>query len=298
MLHNYSYKPTPIFQRTAQDKPEATTYGLELECDGAYGVDRVMDKYDLSDRIDGLNQPTYCKSDGSLNYGLETVTHPCTLRYHMYNLRWNYLCKVIARAGYRSQDCGTAGLHIHVGRANLGSDIQGKDTTTRKLVVLANKYWHFLEVFSRRDPDELDHWASRPSLYWYDSTMDAESLKDTARRRINPYDSDSVSSDGRYTAVNLNNRATVEFRIFRGTLCRDIIIASLQLVDNMVEYAKHTSWEKMQSDCWADVAQYKHWNELDAYLLALGLATPESVQTPQSHRAPVVTGLDALPASA
>lgn len=42
---------------------------------------------------------------------------------------------------------------------------------------------------------------------------------------------------GRYFSVNLQNANTIEFRIFRGTLKYNTLIATLQLVDRVCDVA-------------------------------------------------------------
>ena len=55
---------------------------------------------------------------------------------------------------------------------------------------------------------------------------------------------------GRYTCVNLQNRDTIEFRIFRGTLKYNTLIATLQLVDRICDAALHLSDEEMKALSW------------------------------------------------
>ena len=46
---------------------------------------------------------------------------------------------------------------------------------------------------------------------------------------------------GRYTCVNLENPATIEFRMFRGTLKYNTLIATLQLVNRICDVALYLS---------------------------------------------------------
>lgn len=70
---------------------------------------------------------------------------------------------------------------------------------------------------------------------------------------------------GRYTCVNLQNDSTIEFRMFRGTLKLNTLIATLQLVDRICEVAiclsdeeaKNMSWSTVVSGCQApELVQY------------------------------------------
>ena len=55
---------------------------------------------------------------------------------------------------------------------------------------------------------------------------------------------------GRYAAVNLENDATIEMRIFRGTLKYNTFIATLQMVDEICKVAISLSDEFVQSLTW------------------------------------------------
>ena len=51
----------------------------------------------------------------------------------------------------------------------------------------------------------------------------------------------------RYHAINLTNRKTIEFRMFRGTLKSETFFATLQLVDTIVRYVKDHTNNDIQS---------------------------------------------------
>ena len=80
-IHCYSYKPVPIFHG------DAPMYmGVELEVDDG-GKDPAKAKKILS-IFNQTGEFGYIKSDGSLDDGLELVTHPCTLEAHMREVPW------------------------------------------------------------------------------------------------------------------------------------------------------------------------------------------------------------------
>lgn len=55
---------------------------------------------------------------------------------------------------------------------------------------------------------------------------------------------------GRYTCVNLQNSDTVEFRIFRGTLKTNTILATLELVERICDVAINLSDEELRNLTW------------------------------------------------
>jgi hypothetical protein len=75
---------------------------------------------------------------------------------------------------------------------------------------------------------------------------------------------------GRYRAINLEPRHTIEFRLFRGTLKVSTIRATLQFVQTAIEFAKcHTVRECVHAK-WMDFVRSDH-EELNAYLKERGL---------------------------
>lgn len=290
MIHDYSYKPTPRFSYAGNENPATTrTYGLEVEVDAPSSGGCACGPHALSDRLDAITDLVYCKYDGSLDDGVELVSHPCSLRFHMNSLRWKYLAQTCAKAGFRSHKArSSCGLHIHVGRAQLNDD------AIRKLTVLICRYWENLVRFTRRDRASLERWAPCPRFASiYSDYLPADELAQRAEAHIDTYIS---NHNARYTALNVTNRGTVEFRIFNGTLKRDIIIASIQLVDNLCEYAMTHSYDDIQDSTWADVALLKQYNELNAYLLKLGLvdAALLPAEPIRSHRTPDFEGADGI----
>lgn len=269
-IHNYSYKPDPEFKLRSSElklaekrsfNPLDTTFlfGIELE------VDKGNDPNALAGELTELDMPLYLKHDGSLgSYGIEIVTHPCSLDFHRYDLRWSEISRLCRKHEYTSHKAGTCGLHIHVGRRQMGETDEARKVTAGNLVLLTDTLWDNLVTFSRRREEQLTQWAGRPYLPNIDRNArltDGELTNEALRSRLG----------GRYQAVNLQNSATVEFRIFRGTLKRDTLIASIQLVSNMTKYAMtHTPTECMNAS-WQDVVGVEQFKELKAYCEARGL---------------------------
>lgn len=300
MIHNYSYKPEPeIGYKNDRESREHLTFGVELECEPRNDGGNVrMDAYELSDRIDEIpGGRTYCKSDGSLSNGVEIVSHPGTLAHHMYVMHWRQIQRTCEKAGFRSHDAANSGLHVHVGRAQLGSTDAERDDVTRKVQVLFALYTAELTRFSRRRRSCLEQWAPINGL---GTTPDAirhvssgSRLASWAFTHVPAYRS---NHNDRYTAVNVTNSATVEIRIFRGTLKRDTLIAAIQLVSNVFEYAMAHDWADIPASTWADVAAYKPHKELVNYMIARGLldadAAPETL--PASNRPSDFYGVDGI----
>ena len=236
-LHEYSYKPVPHFYGRGP-----RYFGVELEID--HGGEDTSNAEVLTDRGNCLGcEHIYCKRDGSLEDGLEIVTHPMSLDYHMDEMPWDCVIQEAVQLGYRSHQTGTCGLHIHVSRAAFGWTESEQDIRIARILYFFEKHWEELLKFSRRTNWQLERWAAR-----YGFKEHPREILDHAKKR---------SSKGRYTCVNLENDNTIEFRIFRGTLKLNTLLATLQLVDRICDVAismtdaeiKALSWTSFVSSC-------------------------------------------------
>ena len=153
--------------------------------------------------------------------------------------------------GYTSHKAYTCGLHVHVNRNAFGATEALQDACIARILYFFEKNWEELLKFSRRTQGQLDQWSAR---YGYkDQPRD---ILDHAKKG---------GGKGRYSCVNLQNRNTIEFRMFRGTLKYNTLIATLQLVDRVCEVAmnlsdielKELSWTTFVSGCTApELVQY------------------------------------------
>lgn len=275
-LISYFDKPTAQFQfrhseavdaERRQTRPELrnNTFGVEVEVDDGDGRNALVAA------LDELHLPIYEKTDGSLHAnGVEIITHPGSLAWHMYEMRWAEVFRLCRKNGYDSDGTTTCGLHIHVGRAALGQTEQVRRTMAAKLVLIVNAVWESLVTFTRRRLSELRDWAPRPLA----GALERVDLMDNAQLRALALHAGGQDGphQARYTAVNLTNDNTVEFRIFKGTLKRTTLLASMQLVDCMIRYAATHTLKECATVAWGDLLALSSFKELDAYCEARGLA--------------------------
>lgn len=268
-IRNYSYKPAPDFAyRGREDAGSVLTFGTELEVDVVDGID-YQDAEETARDVTHLGEGRlYCKHDGSLDEGFEIVSHPASLAYHMYQFRWANIMRTVSKAGFRSHETETCGLHIHVGRQQLGQTEEARRVAVGNTVILAQVLQNELTKFSRRKADRLARWAAFGSM-----PLSGVAYTDSDLTRLALY----TRNGGRYQAVNLTNDSTVEFRIFRGTLKRDTLIAALQLVSNLCQYAMtHTPTECLNAT-YVDIVNVKPWDELVSYSRNKRLITATTV---------------------
>jgi len=95
--------------------------GVELEIDGVGGNygENAASIFDAAG-IPRDETVAYVKEDGSLHAGIEIVTHPGGIEWHLQEFPWRELCKAAKELGYRSHDAGTCGLHVHVCKEAFG----------------------------------------------------------------------------------------------------------------------------------------------------------------------------------
>lgn len=194
-------------------------FGVELEVEiKDHQVDRESKAKLLHELInDGeYGKRVFFEYDGSLTNGFEIVTQPMSLPGH--HDMWQWLNNRDATRHLLSHNTRTCGLHVHVNKDNL-TQIQ-----IAKIVTFVN------------DPRNEDM------------------IKAIARRYAEGYckikqkdlDTAHVSSD-RYEAVNLTNRNTIEFRIFKGSLKYESVIAAIEFSHALCDFCSLPSTNDVAS---------------------------------------------------
>ncbi len=254
----YEYRPDPIFYG------EGKRYlGVELEIDE--GGESNRSAKELLKIGNEREEHIYIKRDGSLDDGMEIVTHPMTLEYHKNCLPWESLVKNCRENGYFSHQSDTCGLHVHVNRKSFGKTVYEQDLSIARILFFVENHWNELLKFSRRTQRQLEKWAARYGR------------KDSPQEVL-----DAAKGGGyrRYTCVNLVNHHTIEFRIFRGTLKLNTILATLELVDVLCDLAMWKTDQYMQELSWtqfvSDLKEEKY-PELIQYLKERRLYVNEPV---------------------
>ena len=258
-IQDYYYKPEPLFRG---DGPRY--FGVELEIDGA-GEDDTSARKIMEIANGNGAENLYCKHDGSLDDGFEMVTHPMTLEYHMKEMPWARILQEAIHLGYTSHQANTCGLHVHVNRDAFGESETEQDAVIARILYFFEKNWEELLKFSRRTPRQLERWATR-----YGYKDQPKELLDHAKKGYH---------GGRYTSVNLTNTDTIEFRIFRGTLKYNTLIATLQLLDRICDVAFYLTDDQVKAMSWTTFASGCTQPELVQYLKERRLYVNEPVES-------------------
>lgn len=231
-IYNYSYKPTPIFYGgTGED--HRMYMGIELEIDDG-GEDSNNARQILS-MVNGDGEVAYAKHDGSINNGFEIVSHPATLEYHTNDIAWRELMAKAVELDYRSHETSTCGLHVHISREGLGDTYEAQEEVIARIIYFIEKHWKKVLTFTRRSEARMARWAAR---YGAERTVD-DTYKNAKRQ-----------SYSRYHCINLENSATIEFRMFRGTLKYSTFLATLQFTHMLCEFCKKATNKGMERLSW------------------------------------------------
>ena len=235
-IHDYSCKPAPIFKGFSKHK---MYLGLELETE----MRRVDDgSLFASSALQGI---AYLKHDGSISSGFEIVTHPHTHEQYRDNstLLWDTIETLRKDYDARSWDTDTCGLHIHLSRDGFSS----------------GAHLHRFIAFVYRNAPHMMKFAGRKSrfarfndVYTFDEyDRPVFSLK----HKVGNPDRNNTE---RYSAVNTQNKNTIELRFFRGTMNTSSVLSALDLAQAMVEYTRELRLDdvKLGALSWEWFADY------------------------------------------
>ena len=166
--------------------------------------------------------------------------------------------------GYRSHQTSTCGLHIHVNRDCLGEDRDTQEEVISRILYFIEHHWNEMLKFSRRSEYSMNRWAAR---YGFEKT--GKEILDKAKK----------GNNGRYAAVNLMNYTTIEFRLFRGTLKHNTLIAALELVNAICDLAINLTDEGIEKLSWSEFVGTITEPELIQYLKERKLYVNEDIST-------------------
>jgi hypothetical protein len=214
IINSYSYRPSMKFCSLSNENSNAPFFGIELE------VERKNSNGLKHKHMAGMIQHEhwYFKTDGSLTDGFEIVTHPMTFNYIQQSEKtFTDSLKLLVENGYNSYDANTCGMHIHISKNNF---------TTWHLYrflkfFVENK--EFIVAISQRKMEKLKKWAN------IEDDSDSSLIYKAKKKDGN---------SERYVAINLKNTATIEIRIFRGTLNINSFMKNIEFAHALFMYTK------------------------------------------------------------
>lgn len=222
VINEYSYKPAPVFNGTSASN---LYFGIEIETE-IWG-----DINEAAQPAENMDDHFYLKHDSTIgsgsNYGgFEIVSHPYSFEawHDSDNQVLSYVDKIRDEHRARSWDAkSSCGIHIHISRAGFTSGAH----THRFISFIYSNPVQMSKLGGRKG----SKYASFSDIYKYDDY--GRPYKDIASKTKQGWSSD------RYSAVNANNKDTLELRWFQGTLKRSGILAHIQLAHAIVEYTRY-----------------------------------------------------------
>ena len=219
VIHSYGYKPEPIFHGHSSNN---LYFGIELETE-VHG-----DLREAAKKAKDLEEHYYLKQDSSIGRngasGFEIVTHPATYDYYRneFSNLWDFVEDIRKNDHARSWDTDTCGLHIHISRKGFSS----------------GAHTHRFLAFIYRNAKDMIKFAGRSSDYAKFS--DCWKFDEYAQPYLSFKDKImSGRNTERYSAVNTQNRDTLELRFFRGTMRKSGVMSAIELAHASVEYTRH-----------------------------------------------------------
>ena len=252
-LHSYSYKPKACFKKDKSEDDEHKEFmGIELEFENEDYIsddERLNTTFKLAEKYEDF---MYIKTDGSLSYGLEIVTHPISLTSWLneYLEKLKDIINILNADGYYS-DTKNCGLHIHFSKKALGFNEKDTKCTIIKLVTLFSRLQNkgFLIKFSRRLLEKFEKWANFYKLEKLNILSNVNLSDDDVCDEIFYL----LKEESRYRIINIQNKNTIEFRLFKGTDDIEDIKASLILIYNCVAYCIRNDFKTVYDTSIVDI---------------------------------------------
>lgn len=250
VINDYSHRVTDDLVFLG-NPPDGVYFGVELEVNTRH-------QYEEDDKaaevLELLGEDfAECKHDGSVDPGFEIVTAPATLDVH--RERWLRFLDASRDGGENNrpsnistQRLNQCGMHVHISRPG--------DLHVGKMLVFMNDPKHQARIESI---------AGRSSNHW--SQYQEKKIKDAIAGYF-----------GRYEALNITNRDTVEVRIFRATTRASSFFRNLEFCHAMYYWTRDASVRNLT---WEEFVNYvrRHAGEYPALLAHLD-GTQRRIVTP------------------
>lgn len=211
--------------------------GFELEVDHTnYEQEHIATKIgDVFNFENGeRNQRLFFERDGSLGYGgFEIISAPHSLK-ELRKLDFETLANICKSFGLKGNKSNNAGLHFHFSRTWFKDD----EHVARVALVIEKFYSNAMEI-GRRNSDTI-RWCMKHETKGVDSML-------SQLRRGEKY----RHTNGRYLRNN-----TIEFRMFKSTLDKDVFRASYELIVALIRATEKDNIKSFDDIVGANLMQY------------------------------------------
>ena len=245
-ISEYHYHDYDEFKMTDEDEKNDNKvfFGIELEIEAKY---RSSNHDNLAEAILNQTNDFVFEQDGSLNNGFEIISMPFSKNYMKETMEDDLyaMLQTINKHNYEGKN--TCGLHFHVSYEAIRS--------IPNLLKIVEFYKEELTILSRREESSLNRWSP-----FYTKNFDKEEItNEMIEEIVDDYQS-------RYHAINLDNNYTVEFRIFKSTTDYKTLMATWELVNNIVAYANDYDVELKAMPSFEEIATYQENNYIGEYM--------------------------------
>jgi len=205
---------------TNEDRTPFLAFEIEVE----NTANRVLNGDAVSNVAHDWN---YAKYDGSVPTGFEIVSHPFTFDYFRRDMRkdWESMLRSLKEDGLTSFKTETCGMHVHI----------SKSAFTNYHLYRFLRIWYFSKRFTL--------WLSKRNEHSFNmyAGFNKEGSFPIARKAKDKYYPE------KYESINLAHPASVEIRIFRGTLHPDSFQRNIETVQAAFEFSDPYSADKVRT---------------------------------------------------
>ena len=267
-----SYKELLIPQVKLKDQPGIWSrktklhYGIELEveCRGDY-ADSMYDRSELAGEIVGDESVLYCKKDGSLNQGMELVSHPMTFdavnHFDWENIVFKHRGDI---QGYHTQN---AGMHVHMSR------IAFTDNHLLKFMTMIHSYMGFTHLISQRKKTSEYNNFSRFLAGDMEKakariTRDVMDKKERLKQGKIVNKMTTSTFGEKYVPVNLQHNPSIEVRIFKSNLVKTRFLKNVEYCDSLYYFTRERPPYKLKLSDYVNYirAEKKRYLNLNKFL--------------------------------
>lgn len=181
----------------------------------------IHDKLVCDDKSFSMwRQLVIAKYDGSLNYGIEFVTQPMTVKAHK-ELNW---IRSLHHRGIYSYSTQNTGIHVHIPKAFF---------TTKTLWLFLALHEQFIQRSEDRDMFEYisgrkDRGYARWRMPYYDNGYERTDKMNVAKNK-------RMDSE-RSSMLNLHPSYTIELRYFKGNINYETVHGQLEFIQAMYDF--------------------------------------------------------------
>jgi len=222
----YTHKPKPRFLSTKEDGAYPTFFGIELEV-----ACKELEAGEVAQRFtkefrNKVDKIFYLKFDRSIGNGFEIVTHPMSFSYLRKELYIRPILEWLSQYVYEDGN-GVCGIHVHIDKRQFYTN---NEEDSREIMLRNSVFLQKLLIFFYTNYDRIIMFSRRPNREWTD--RNCYKLKKERTLML----LQGRGTEDRHACVNINNRNTIEIRVFNGTINFDLFMNFLRFTNYLIEF--------------------------------------------------------------